>query len=225
MERKPFITSSRIVLALIGLAVLYLAYGIWVRPSARDIVWRHEFLSALDNATEVHLVEHSNLEEQFRVGHPPKIYAKVDLNPMQIAQLRDLFSEISDETPTWGILKCKFEEHHYIEMVAKDGSTRTALLCFECGQYYLDNKPDDLWTYSELGKMSESWKGRMSDFITSLGLHPDGPWWGPDGVGQSANASQKTIGRKRHEVIDRRYSWGTAAITERPGVASGPPTG
>ena len=178
------VALMKVLVGLGGLLALWLVFKLLLAPTARDLVWRHEMLSALDNAAAVTVVEHSNAGEVYRVGHPPRAYATVTLNPEQIAELRNLFSKVSDETPTVGILKCKFDEHHYIEMVAKDGSTRTLLLCFECGQYYLGNKPDDDWNYSGLGKMSDSWESSMNDFIVSLGLHPKGPWWGPGAVGQ-----------------------------------------
>ncbi len=139
-------------------------------------------LSALNSAATVKVVEHPTAQEQAIFGPLPKIYATVTLNSDQIAKLRGLLAQVRDDTRPGWILKCKFEDHHYIEMIASDGSTRTLLLCFECGQFYLGNKPEHQWNYDELGIMSGSWKSSMSDFITSLGLHPDGPWRGPDAV-------------------------------------------
>jgi hypothetical protein len=131
---------------------------------------RHSVLTALDQASSVQVIEHSA-----RRGYDPDyketIYATITLTPKQIEDLRSALPLSLDFSG--GIKQCKFEEHHRIEIKDKDGSVRTLHLCFKCGQLYVSemNQSDRYF-----GEMPPAWPASLRPFISSLGLHPDGPW-------------------------------------------------
>lgn len=125
--------------------------------------------NALDQASSVVVTEHSDYSDRFAFGsdYKERTYAKVALTPKQIDDLRTALPFSMDFGG--GILKCKFEEHHLIEIKHRDGTVTTLHLCFHCGQVYIND-------HQYQGVMPPGWPSSLSGFISSLGLHPDGPW-------------------------------------------------
>jgi hypothetical protein len=135
----------------------------------------HSVLSALDNAISVRVVEHSSRFDTLIFQNDPNytdmIYSTVTLTPKQIEDLRSALP--LSLRFDGGILKCIFEEHQRIEITQKDGTVKSLHLCFHCGQLYMGELGKDDEYY---GTMPPSWHSSLSRFISSIGLHPDGPW-------------------------------------------------
>jgi len=173
-DRKTFLgrpSPWRLIALLIFLAVILSPFISLTEPS-RCWLLRHEVLSALDGASSVKVIEHSaRFDGGFNPDYQEKIYATLTLTPKQIDELRKAlpFSVDSDTS----ILKCKFEEHHRIEITRLDGSILVLHLCFHCGQAYVSEQ-DGKWLYE--GIMPPAWPASLHAYLTSLKLHLDGPW-------------------------------------------------
>jgi len=131
---------------------------------------RYSVLCALDNAKTIRVVEHSNRFDRAPGLDPAKetIYATITLSPKQVDELRTALPlSLSHDN---SILKCIFEEHQRIEIVEPGGTVTTLHLCFHCGQLYLNEN------WATEGRMPPGWQTNLSHFISSIGLHPEGPW-------------------------------------------------
>jgi hypothetical protein len=140
-----------------------------IEPLARGWWLRHELLTALDHASSVRVVEHSFFTDTHFVDPSRKevTYATKTLTPNQIESLREALPIRLDYSGSI-MLSCAFEEHHYIEIRRQDGSILTLHICFHCGEIELDQQDQRL--------MPWGWYSSLSRFISSLGLHPHGPW-------------------------------------------------
>ena len=78
---------------------------------------RHSLLTAIDNAATVTVVEHASFwdrDANGRRGDPHRVYSTVKLTTAQINDLRRSLWLTEDTTVPGVILKCIFNEHHYI---------------------------------------------------------------------------------------------------------------
>ena len=158
----------RVFAAVLILVLAGIVYFSFLDPSVRGWWFRHEMLSALDDASSVQVVEHSSRFD--KVGYNPDykeiIFATVTLMPGQIDALRKALPLTEDYSGS-RMKMCMFEEHHYIAVTRRDGSVLTLHICFHCGQMELGD---------HYGDMPEGWETSLRGFVASLGLHPDGPW-------------------------------------------------
>ncbi len=154
-------------LLLGGGLILVLAYPFLPVPWASDWWTRYTLLSALDNSRSVQVVEHSNPHDprSFEIPYQQVTYAKVVLSPAQIASLRGAVSNFPEPRGT-GVKKCSFVDHHSIEITGQNSNVTTLNICFHCGQLRLDQ--------GNVYEMPAYWRSSLSDFVRSLGLHPNG---------------------------------------------------
>jgi len=169
--RRVLRVSWLVFIGLLGLLTLFVIFSIYVAPYSRSWWFRHELLRALDNASSVSVVEHSNRQDigyldPNHEDYKEVTYATVSLTPIQI----ELFRKALPLTPSPdGIKQCKFEEHHYIAITRHDGSVVTFHICIHCGQIEMGDR---------YGDMPDGREANLRGFVSSLGLHPDGPWDG-----------------------------------------------
>ncbi len=158
---------GRVFLILVALSLFILLLG---EPLVRGWWLRHQLLTALDDATSVRVVEHSDRSDHrgFDPNYKEVTYGTVTLTPEQINSLRQALPLRLDYSGTI-MLMCIFEEHHYVEFKRRDGTVTMLHLCFHCGQLQLNASPGQ-------NIMPWGWYDSLSAFITSLGLHPKGPW-------------------------------------------------
>jgi len=164
------ITLSSVILCLIIFTILFATV---ILPVSRGWWLHHTLVSALDDASSVQVVEHSNPmdgwgREENKDANPREIiYADVPLTAEEIAALRQALPMAWDYS---GLddLTCLFNDHHAIRITRRDGSVLTLQLCFVCGELVVDGGPKRI--------MPVGWNSRLSKFITSLGLHPKGPF-------------------------------------------------
>jgi hypothetical protein len=170
MGKRIAIILWRVFAAALILVLATIVYFSSLDPSVRGWWFRHEMLSALDDASSVQVVEHSShfdsITERNNPNYKDVIYATVTLKPDQIESLRKALPLTLDYSGT-RMKMCMFEEHHYIAITRRDGSVLTLHICFRCGQIKLG---------SHYGDMPEGWAASLNGFVTSLGLHPNGPW-------------------------------------------------
>jgi hypothetical protein len=174
IERKNDVVRRILNLAWcfsVGILVLVVIYVILLQPFLRCWELRNSVLAALDRASIVRVVEHSDISD-VRTFDPDGdsryqevTYATVTLNRAEIVSLQKALPLTIDKG---GSYMCGFEEHHYIEMVQKDGTSLKLRLCFHCGEIKINDESNRI--------MPAGWKESLTAFITSLGLHPDGPW-------------------------------------------------
>jgi hypothetical protein len=152
---------TAIILFIILLGIIY--------PLARGWHFHHQLLTALDNPKSVRVVEHSDRSDirGFNPDYKEVTYATVTLTPVQVQDLRKALPIRLDYSGL-GELMCIFEEHHYIEITESDGTVTTVHICFHCGQLIVNKEVDRI--------MPIGWHSTLSNFISSIGLHPDGPW-------------------------------------------------
>ncbi|CAN5798895.1 hypothetical protein BH09VER1_BH09VER1_48560 [soil metagenome] len=174
--RRPFsakVLFRRLLIVTLLLVALVLAADFLGKPFARCMHLRHTIKDALASATQVRLIEHSNYWDTDRFTPPflplsefhEKVYATVTLTPRQIAQLRaslPISLDFGNET------KCRFQDHHRIEALQPDGTTFTLALCFRCKELSAAGEEKHIFPLR--------WEKPLKEFITSLGLKPDGPW-------------------------------------------------
>ncbi len=163
----------RIAVGLLAALIVLLLFLLLVPPFARGWSLHHRLLTALDDAESVQVVEHSDRwdKHSFDPDYKEKTYASIKLTPDQIEALRRAFPPTLDYSG-YGELMCIFEEHHYIKIIAKNGSVLTLHICFHCGQLILNDGSDRI--------MPIGWSSTLGKFIASIGLHPNGPWPPPD---------------------------------------------
>jgi hypothetical protein len=132
---------------------------------------RHELLTALDNAASVQVIEHTCREDDpatlYDAQFKEKTLETVTLTPKQIADLRSSLPFAGDISGTT-VTACIFEEHHRIEINETDSRKVVLRLCFHCGELELNGGGQRI--------MPHGWPASLSQFIASLGLHPNGPW-------------------------------------------------
>jgi len=158
----------RIFIGLLAALSVFLLIWIIVLPLIRGRSIHHQLLSALDHASSVKVVEHScRWDAPFNPNYKEVTYATVVLTPDRVMSLHKALPLALDCS---GLLStmCIFEEHHYIAITEQDGSTLTLHICFHCGEIELNDDSQRI--------MPWGWPSSLSKFISSIGLHPDGPW-------------------------------------------------
>ena len=161
---------SSLVLCLIIFAILFVTI---ILPVSRGWWLHHTLVSALDDATSVQVVEHSNpmdlwgREENEAATHQEIIYADLPLTAEQIAALRQALPMAWDYSGMADLI-CLFNDHHAIRITRRNGSVLTLQLCFICGELVVDGGPKRI--------MPSGWHSSLSKFMISLGLHPKGPF-------------------------------------------------
>jgi len=150
--RRVLRVSWLVFIGLLGLLTLFVIFSIYVAPYSRSWWFRHELLRALDNASSVSVVEHSNRQDigyldPNHEDYKEVTYATVSLTPIQI----ELFRKALPLTPR------------------HDGSVVTFHICIHCGQIEMGDR---------YGDMPDGREANLRGFVSSLGLHPDGPWDG-----------------------------------------------
>jgi hypothetical protein len=158
-------------LGLLFLAILF--FGL-LQPLVVGLSLRHSILKEIAGAKEIRVVEHSNTWDDMRARRVPikpnwteTVYATVILNQSQISQLRAALSPALDYS-SLGELMCIFDSHHRIEIRRHDDSVYTMEICFVCGELVIDNGRDRIFPVG--------WGPKLTRFISSLSLHPNGPW-------------------------------------------------
>ena len=158
-------------LCLLAIVGLFIAEQLIVNPAIRCWQLRRTLFTALDNAASVKVIEHSCQWDNINSANDPKYkektYATITLTPERIAALRKALPESTDISETTARM-CIFEEHHRIEIVEKNGTTFMFRLCFQCGELELNNDGQRI--------MPTGWPSSLGSFVSSLGLHPKGPW-------------------------------------------------
>jgi len=158
----------RAAIGLFAVLIAFLILFLLVAPFARGWGLHHQLLNSLKNASSVKVVEHScRWDGPFDPNYKEITYATVPLNHEQIVSLEDALQTRWDCS---GLIMtaCIFEEHHYIEIKERDGSVVTLHICFHCGEIVLNNEDQRI--------MPLGWHSSLGKFITSIGLHPEGPW-------------------------------------------------
>ncbi len=89
------------------------------------------------------------------------------MTPSQVQAFRDSIPFRSDYGSTMG-LACNYQQHHRVKIDQANGEIFVFGICFECGQINLNNNGPRI--------MSTGWYSSLERFITSLGLHPEGPF-------------------------------------------------
>jgi hypothetical protein len=160
----------------IRLLICSVVFVFFIWPLARGW-WLHHLLTrALNDAASVEIVEHScRFDHIGEKIYQPVTYATVTLSPEQIQALRQALPITFDYSAHIELF-CIFEEHHYIKIVDKDGSTVVLHLCFNCGELVMNDRPVGFGDNDTVRIMPLGWYGRLDKFVTSLGLHPHGPW-------------------------------------------------
>ena len=140
----------------------------------RGLALRHTILSEIANSKQIRVIEHSNKWDDIHAGKIPikpnwteTVYATVILTPIQTSQLEAALSPARDYGSLEALL-CIFEPHHRIEIQRKDHSIYSIEICFICGQLSVNGQNERIFPVG--------WGSSLSTFISSLSLHPNGPW-------------------------------------------------
>lgn len=155
-------------LILVALFEVYLVWAAMLAPLTAPIAFRHTVLKGLLSSTEVRVVEHSDPHDTpgpTPAGYAEKIYATSVLDRKQ---LNDLYLALPFAFGYSYQTQCGLVPHHRIEFVQPDGTISTMELCFKCGELQLNDQ-------SQRG-FPPGWYQTLKQFISSLGMHPDGPW-------------------------------------------------
>ena len=161
-----FKTIFLVVVVLISFGIMW---SLIVKPLRRGWTLQHDLLKALDEASQVRVIEHSSPYDggSYSSNYSETTFSTLALDDEQKKALRNALNLSLDYSGTI-MMMCIFEEHHRIDIIKKDGSTTTLHICFHCGEIMIDDKGQRI--------MPLGWPSSLSQFISSLGLHPDGPW-------------------------------------------------
>ena len=141
-----------------------------ILPLFRCWPLRSSLLTALDTASSVRVVEHSDPFDYLQAdtgAYQETIYSTVTLTPDQIKSLHRALP-LSLDYSFVVMLACYFQEHHRVEIVQRDGKILILHICFHCGELALNNKNQRL--------MPLGWPSSLKTFLKTLGLRPDGPF-------------------------------------------------
>jgi hypothetical protein len=170
-RKGKFLARVLTVLLLIGLAA-----AIFMATLVLRAWWlRHQLLGAIESARSIEVIEHSSQFDSVESMNDPNyrdvVYGRVSLSPSNIAALEKALSLSCDFS---GLMdrKCIFQDHHDIYFQQNDSSVPVLHLCFHCGQL----KWNDHYQI-----MPEGWDSSLAEFVSSLGLHPKGPWTDDNG--------------------------------------------
>ena len=145
-----------------------------VDPFIRCMSLRHQILSKLDGSSAVRVVEHSSpfdLDQlrDHRSSYKEITFSTITPSAEQISHLRSAFAPQLDYWGTVGFQKyCASVAHHRIEIDRGDATVLRIEICFHCGELRIDDQ--------RVRSLPLGWDSNLREFITSIGLHPDGPW-------------------------------------------------
>ena len=130
---------------------------------------QNKVIPALKNAISIQVIEHSSAFDG-NIGdktYKEKVFSILKLSPNQILSLRNLLSTPTDENCN-RIDECVFSSHHRIEALQPDGHVFKIEICFECGDMMIGDK--------QVQQIPNAWLSKFDSFISSIGMHPHGPW-------------------------------------------------
>ena len=158
-----------IIRILLGSIITFICFaatlGLFI-PLIKGWSLRHTLLAAVEDATVIRAIEHSDRFDRpsdLTAPYKERVLSSVTLSESQVPKLREAFTWSLDYS--FAIKKaCIFSSHHRVEIVGKTGKITVLEICFHCGELVLDGEEQRIFPIG--------WDGTFRNFVGSLGMSP-----------------------------------------------------